>query len=291
MPRFHLSCRKTATLFVLGLIAALATGCTMSMSQPAPTGLALQARIPAELIDSLMAAAADGQVSSQELQQITYNVVLVDDVELSNGGSARSRLKSDIEADSPEAAGGAEYLTRIVSWSPGQVASLEVNSLNPDARYLIVVKARLSFSASAPQEVFGFTRVQTRAGTTAAAQVLMEASPAPLVAALLNWYGIAVQLEATLLGGPALSNLPPLITNQQDISFIATAEPGVTFIYSATGPTTIEDTEIEDTDLSGSETIELNELQEGVYTISVRYRDTDGIESEPTVFVVEIDLT
>ncbi len=286
----------TGATMLLVVAAFLTVGCNMSVSHSAPTALAVQARIPAEVLAAAQHAVEQevstlGLISATELQQIEYKLILVDDAGLLNGGSSRARLVADLEAETPAPANEPAYLTRIFSWNPGQTASVEINSLNADARYLIVLKAELEFSEGNPLTVFGFTRVLTRAGQTTAAQVLLGGSPAPLVAALLEWYSIVVQLEASLLGGPVLSDLPPPITNQQNISFTATAESGVTFIYSATGPTTIEDTEVEDTDLSGSEVIELTGLQEGTYTVSVRYREQDGIESEPSVFVVAIDIT
>lgn len=293
MPRFHLTSRNTATLFVLGLTAALAMGCTMPSAEQPPSGLALRVTVPAGATGS--AASGLGDVTALELSSGVFRLLIADDVGLASGGSFRSRFRSDagsIEDDAPSPALSASYIASSLSWTPGQSLSAEFNNLNAGARYAIVVYAELTIEDN-PGEFstagyYGYTRVLTSAGEVSAAAVNLNASYQDLAAQMLSWYGITLPPR----GLPTLLTVPPSFTNPDNdpvIFIVGGAQEGETFVYSLAGPTPLTDEEVP-ADAAGQAEIPLTGLADGAYTFTVFIRDADGNNgpsSEPYSFVVD----
>jgi len=286
---------SSAYQIYIGALLILATtflvACSLPSSGETPTGLALQVRVPASTTQAT-GNELGSEMEALELVGVDFGLVMVDDRELSSGSAFRTRFSQDVgglDAGSLVPETGSQYLTRTLSWQPGQNASVQLDDLNPDARYVVVLFAELEIEdppgVFTVEERYGYTRVLTRAGQTTAALVNLNNTYEVLSGAILGWYGIALPVK----GAPDLLTLPPSPTNNTTPTFTVGGPPGSLFVYSVAGATVLPEVEVPDTGATGEETIVLPALNDGLNTVTVFIRDAEGSDGPAATFDIVVD--
>ena len=102
----------------------------------------------------------------------------------------------------------------------------------------------------------------------------------------------AFTVDSTPPTTPTITGVPPDPTNTQGGNTATfTGDPGVDFVYSLSGATSLGDTTVADAGSDGTETVTLPFLNEGATTLSVVARDSGGNESSPANYSFTVDVT
>ena len=172
------------------------TACSLSIAGDEPASLAVAVVFPGTDASSHQTHHSsdidpENSVGALALEQVDFRLILADEAELYRSPETCARLASDFQTESPITGGNADYLASTFSVQPGATTSTRLEGLHPDTRYLIVVSALPHDDATGPGDrLYGYTRVNTRAGLTTNAVVHLGPSATEMAAHLAEWYGI-----------------------------------------------------------------------------------------------------
>jgi len=184
-------CTAGATVLLFFL-----TACSLSIPDDNPASLALSVVYPGTSSVAQQSQASsdidpENSLGALALEQVDFRLIVSDEAELYRSPASCARLASDFQTESPITGGNADYLASTFSVQPGTTTSTRLDGLHPDTRYLIVVSALPHDDIAGPGDpLYGYTRINTRAGLTTNAVVYLVPSLAEMAAHLAEWYGI-----------------------------------------------------------------------------------------------------